>query len=151
MMKTLFAGSLIIPLLASGSYFSFRPPAPPPLGFRTGVFEPPRAAPGFTLDGSNGQKLNLRDHLGKVVIVEFGFTYCEHVCPITLARLTEVHRKLGAAAKDVQLIYVTVDPKRDNPERLREHLTAFNPQFLGVTGTPAELDAVYKEYGVVAK
>jgi len=151
MKKTLLAGALIIPLLASGTYFAFRAPAPPPLAFRTGVFDPPRAAPVFTLDVSNGKKLNLRDHRGKVVIVEFGFTYCEHVCPITLARLTEVHKKLGAAAQDVQLIYVTVDPKRDNPERLREHLTAFNPSFLGATGTPAQLDAVYKDYGVVAK
>ena len=49
---------------------------------------------------------------------------------------------MGSAARDVQLIYVTVDPARDNPERLREHLTAFNPSFLGATGTPEELQAV---------
>ena len=74
-----------------------------------------------------------------MVILEFGYTFCEDVCPVTLARLTEVYKKLGSAARDVQLIYVTVDPERDNPERLREHLAAFNPSFLGATGTPDEL------------
>ena len=86
-----------------------------------------------------------------MVILEFGYTFCEDVCPVTLAHLTEVYKKLGSAARDVQLIYVTVDPERDNPERLREHLTAFNPSFLGATGTPDELQAVQKAYGVVAK
>lgn len=83
--------------------------------------------------------------------MEFGYTFCEDVCPITLAHLTEAYKKLGPAARDVQLIYVTVDPARDNPERLREHLTAFNASFLGATGTPDELAAVLKAYGAVAK
>jgi protein SCO1/2 len=65
--------------------------------------------------------------------------------------LTEVYRKLGSAARDVQLIYVTVDPGRDSPERLREHLAVFNASFLGATGTPDELKAVQKAYGVVAR
>lgn len=151
MRKTLLAGALALAVLASGTYFAFRPTAPADLGFRAGVFDPPRAAPGFVLDGSDGKKLSLHDHLGKVIIVEFGFTYCDNVCPITLARLTEVYKKLGSAAKDVQLIYVTVDPKRDTPDRLREHLTTFNPTFLGATGSPTELDAVFKSYGVVAE
>jgi protein SCO1/2 len=86
-----------------------------------------------------------------VVILEFGYTSCALVCPVTLARLTDVHKKLGSAARDVQLIYVTVDPKRDTPERLREHLTAFNPSFLGATGAPDELAAVQKAYGVIAE
>jgi protein SCO1/2 len=86
-----------------------------------------------------------------VVIVEFGYTFCALVCPVTLARLTEVHQRLGSAARDVQLIYVTVDPLRDNPERLREHLAAFNPSFLGATGSADELAAVQKAYGVVAE
>src|SRR5262249_55111438 len=120
-------------------------------GLRSGTFDPPREAPAFSLEGSNGKKLTLRAHLGKVVILEFGYTFCEEVCPVTLARLTEVYKKLGPAARDVQLIYVTVDPERDSRERLREHLTAFNPTFLGATGSPGELKAVQTAYGVVAR
>ena len=128
--------------MALGAHFAFRQPPRAEQGLRSGTFEPPREAPAFNLDGSNGKKLSLRDHLGKVVIVEFGYTYCQEVCPITLAHLTEVYKKLGSAARDVQLIYVTVDPARDSPERLREHLAAYNPSFLGATGTPDELQAV---------
>ena len=148
MKKMLLVSLLILPLVAWGTYVRL-PRAEQ--GFRSGIFEPPREAPAFSLDGSNGKKLSLRDHLGKVVILEFGYTSCTLVCPVTLARLTEAHQKLGSAARDVQLIYVTVDPMRDTPERLREHLAAFNPSFLGATGTPDELAAVQKAYGVAVE
>lgn len=151
MKRTLLVGALILPLVALGTYSAFRRPPQAEEGLRSGTFEPAREAPAFTLDGSNGKKLSLRDHLGKVVILQFGFTFCEKVCPVTLARLTQVHKQLGSAARDVQLIYVTVDPKRDSPERLREHLAAFNPSFLGATGPPDELAAVRKAYGVFAE
>ena len=151
MKKTLLAGALVLPLVALGTYFAFGRPPQAEQGLRSGTFEPPREAPAFSLDGSNGKKLSLRDHLGRVVILEFGYTFCDYVCPVTLARLAAVYKKLGSAARDVQLIYVTVDPERDSPERLREHLAAFNRSFLGATGPPDELKAVQKAYGVVAK
>ena len=151
MKKTLLTGALVLPLLALGTHFAFQRPARAEQGLRSGTFDPPREAPGFSLDGSNDKKLSLTDYLGKVVIVEFGYTFCEEVCPVTLAHLTGVYKKLGSAAGDVQLIYVTVDPARDSPQRLREHLAMFNPSFLGATGPPDELGAVQKAYGVVAK
>jgi protein SCO1/2 len=151
MNKTLLVGALLLPLVVLGTRFAFLRAPQAEQGLRSGTFDPPREAPAFNLDGSSGRKLSPRDYLGKVVIVEFGYTYCQDVCPITLAHLTEVWKKMGNAARDVQLIYVTVDPARDNPERLREHLTAFNPNFLGATGTPEELQAVEKTYGVVAR
>ena len=151
MKKTLLAGALVL-LTVLGAYFAFpRAPRTEQGLLRSGTFEPLREAPAFSLDGSNGKKINLRDYLGKVVILQFGFTFCEEVCPVTLARLTQVYKKLGSAAGDVQLIFVTVDPRRDSPERLREHLSAFNPSFLGATGAPEELGAVQKAYGVVAQ
>jgi protein SCO1/2 len=156
MKKTLLAGAVVLPVVALGmaalgTHFAFPGSPRAEQGLRSGSFDPPREAPAFTLDGSNGRKLSLRDHLGKVVIVEFGYTNCQEVCPITLAHLTAAYKKMGSAARDVQLIYVTVDPERDNAERLREHLTAFNPSFLGATGSPDELQSVEKAYGVVAR
>jgi protein SCO1/2 len=151
MKKTFLAGTLLLPLMTLGTYFAFQRPPQAEQGLRSGIFEPPREAPTFRLDGSNGKKLSLRDQLGKVVILEFGYTFCEEVCPVTLARLTEVYKKLGSAARDVQLIFVTVDPERDNPERLREYLAVFNPSFLGATGAPDEIKAVQNTYGVVAR
>lgn len=152
MKKPLLVGALVIlPLLVLGGRVAFLRAPQAEQGLRSGTFDPPRDAPAFALDGSNGEKLSPRDYLGKVLIVEFGYTYCQDVCPITLAHLTEAWKKMGSDARNVQLIYITVDPARDNPERLREHLTAFNPNFLGATGAPADLQAVEKAYGVVAK
>lgn len=151
MKKSLVFGIVVFALAALATKYAFRRPAEVEQGLRTGTFDPPREAPDFNLDSSSGKKVSLRDHLGKVVIIEFGYTFCEDVCPVTLAHLTEAYKKLGSASRDVQLIYVTVDPARDNPERLREHLTAFNPTFLGATGIPDDLRSVQKAYGVVAK
>ena len=151
MNKTLLVAALLFPLAALGFYVASRQPTQEEEGLRSGTFDPPRDAPAFTLDGSNDHKLSLNDYRGKLVILGFGYSYCEEVCPVTLAHLAEVYKKLGNAAADVQVIYVTVDPERDGPARLRKYLAAFHPSFLGATGTPDELAAVQTAYGVVAK
>ena len=115
-----------------------------------GVFSPPRQAPDFSLSGSNGSELTLRSYRGKVVIVAFGFTSCPDVCPITLATLAQARKKLGAAGTELQVVYITVDPERDDAERMRMYLAAFDPTFIGGTGTAERLDAVREEYGITA-
>jgi protein SCO1/2 len=117
---------------------------------RTGTFEPPRQAPDFTLPGSNGAPVKLGAYRGKVVALGFGYTSCPDVCPTTLADLAKARRKLGDDAKDFQVLYVTVDPERDNAAVLRAYLAAFDPTFMGATGTPAELAQVRKAYGIQA-
>jgi protein SCO1/2 len=119
-------------------------------GFRSGVFDPPREAPDFELDGSTGSKVHLRDYRGRIVVLEFGFTFCQQICPVTLANLVQVHESLGPAAKDVQIVFVTVDPKRDTPEHLREYLTAFDATFVGATAAPSQLDAMRQAYGIIS-
>ena len=121
------------------------------LALKAGVFDPPRMAPEFVLPGSNGAPLKLSSYRGKVVLLGFGFTSCTAVCPVTLATLKSAHKKLGAQAADLQVIYITVDPKRDNPAQLKRYLTGFDPSFLGATGSEAQLAAVRKEYGIAAK
>lgn len=117
---------------------------------KSGVFEPARMAPAFVLAGSDGAELRLERFRGKVVILGFGFSHCPEVCPTTLAKLAKARKQMGAAANEVQVIYVTVDPERDTPEQLRGYLTLFDPTFIGGTGTPAQLAAVYKDYGITA-
>lgn len=117
-------------------------------GLRTGTFKPPRAAPEFSLQGSNGAPVRLGAYRGKVVALGFGYTSCPDVCPTTLADLAKARKKLGAAADDFKVIYVTVDPERDDAARLRAFLTVFDPTFLGATGTPRELAEVRKAYGI---
>jgi protein SCO1 len=119
-------------------------------GFKSGIFEPPRAAPDFELRGSNGSALSLKAYRGKVVALAFGFSHCPRICPVTLAKLAEVSQRLGASATDLQVIFITVDPERDSPARLREFLDFFNPKFIGATGDETKLEALHKAYGVTA-
>lgn len=118
---------------------------------KAGVFTPPRQAPDFTLQGSDGHELNLSRYRGKAVILGFGFTSCPQVCPTTLATLAQARRKLGPAAADVQVVYVTVDPERDVVARMKQYLGTFDPTFVGGTGTEKQLSAVRKDYGILAE
>jgi protein SCO1/2 len=118
---------------------------------KAGSFDPPRQAPELTLAGSDGNELTLGRFRGKVVVLAFGFTSCADVCPVTLGTLAAAKKQLGAEGGDVQVVYVTVDPERDDAERMRGYLTSFDPSFLGGTGTPERLEAVRKEYGIMAE
>jgi protein SCO1/2 len=124
-------------------------PASPKL--KAGVFEPPQAAPEFSLAGSDGAELKLARYRGKLVLLVFGFTNCPEVCPTTLATLAQARKDLGAAAADVQVLYITVDPERDDVERIRRYLAAFDPGFIGGTAKPEQLAEVRKRYGVIAE
>jgi protein SCO1/2 len=122
---------------------------PPPL--KAGVFDPPRPAPDFDLRGSSGNDLKISNYRGKVVLLAFGFTSCTAVCPTTLNTFAVARRKLAAAAADVQIVYITVDPQRDDSARLKKYLGSFDPTFVGGTGTEQQLAAVRKSYGITAE
>jgi protein SCO1/2 len=113
-----------------------------------GVFSPPRLAPDFALQGSDGATLQLSRYRGKVVLLSFGYTSCTEVCPITLSVLALAHRKLNTMADELQVVYITVDPDRDNAQRMRKYLTAFDASFVGGTGTSEQLAAVRRDYGI---
>lgn len=115
-----------------------------------GVFNPPRAAPDFSLHASDGGTLQLSHYRGKVVLLAFGYSSCHEVCPVTLALLAQARRKLGAAASDVQVIYLTVDPERDDVAKMRQFLALFDHSFVGGSGKVEELAAVRKLYGISA-
>jgi protein SCO1/2 len=118
---------------------------------KSGTFEPPRVAPAISLQGSDGDDLALDRYRGKVVVLGFGFTHCPEVCPTTLAKLAKARKSLGARARDLQVLYITVDPERDNATRMREYLANFDPTFVGGTGTSAQIAKVEKDYGIVAE
>jgi len=135
---------LLLPFLAAAGS------AADDAGLKAGVFNPPRAAPDFSLSGSDGAELKLSRYRGKVVILGFGFSSCPDVCPTTLSTLAQARKKLGAEASDLQVVYITVDPERDDANRLRTYLAAFDPTFIGGTGSPEQLTAVREEYGIAA-
>lgn len=115
---------------------------------KAGTFDPPRAAPEIALPASTGKPFTLSSLRGKVVVLEFGYTSCPYVCPVSLASLAQARTLLGAAAADVQVLFVTVDPERDTTARLRDYLGKFDQSFIGIGGSPAQIQAVLKDYGI---
>ncbi len=103
----------------------------------------------FTLTDQHGDSFTLSEDKGEVTLLFFGFTYCPDVCPLTLSTWKQVQDQLGDDAERVEFVYITVDPERDTPAKLKQHLEIFSPEFIGLTGTPQELDQVYRDYGVI--
>ncbi|NOQ69171.1 MAG: redoxin domain-containing protein [Gammaproteobacteria bacterium] len=96
----------------------------------------------FTAQGSTGQRISLADFRGKLILLFFGYTNCPDVCPTTFSLIKHVMRSIGKTADQVQVLFVTVDPESDTPEHLREYLNYFHPNFIGVSGTRAEIDHI---------
>lgn len=101
----------------------------------------------FTLQSANGP-VSLKDYRGKLVLVYFGYTYCPDICPTSLAATAEGLKLLKPEElARVAMIFVSVDPKRDTPDRLKEYVAFFHPAIVGVTGTPEVIAEIAKRYG----
>ena len=122
--------------------------------------ETPDASPSefggaFSLTDQYGKRRTDMDFRGKYMLIFFGYTYCPDVCPITLAVEKEALDKLGAGASRIVPIFISVDPKRDTPAKLKSYLSSFDanpaaarPNFVGLTGTDEEIAKVAKAYRV---
>ncbi|MBP8061273.1 MAG: SCO family protein [Polaromonas sp.] len=108
-------------------------------------------AKGFELADHNGAQRTLADFKGKVVVVFFGFTQCPDVCPTALTDLAEVKRLLGPQGDKLQGIFVSVDPERDTPEVLKAYMANFDPGFLAMRPTPAQLPEVARAFKIFYK
>ncbi len=102
----------------------------------------------FTLVSGDGHTVTDRDFRGKYLLVYFGYTYCPDVCPTTLNAVAGALDKLGKTADRLQPLFITIDPRRDTPAVIKQYAAAFSPRLLGLTGTPAQIAAVAKEYHV---
>ncbi len=107
-----------------------------------------RQAPPFVLTDHNGDQLRLDRFRDKIVLIAWGYTNCPDICPLTLANLKEVIDSLGEDAKDVQVLFITVDPERDTAERLNSYVPYFHKDFIGLTGTQEEIDEIADDYAV---
>lgn len=105
---------------------------------------PPDAA-GVTLVEGNGRQVQLSDFRGKVMLVYFGYTRCADTCPLTMQRLAKAYRDAGSPA-DVQVAMITVDPRHDTPAVLGRWVEAFDPSFIGLTGSPSQIAAAAKTF-----
>jgi len=100
----------------------------------------------FTLVATNGQNVTDRTYRGKWVLIYFGYTYCPDACPTALANISIALEKLGSETRNLQPLFVTVDPQRDTRDVMAEYLKSFDSRIIGLTGTKDQIDRVIKEY-----
>ena len=105
-------------------------------------------APDFKLTDQSGRPFRLSDLRGHTVALFFGYTHCPDVCPTTLAALARAKRKLGTDGARFDVVFVTVDPRRDTTAIVGKYVRLFDPSFIGLTGTEAQLAPVYTAYKV---
>jgi len=115
------------------------------------VYEPPLDAAEVVGTNWDGSEFRMSDLQDKVALVFFGYTACPDICPYTLANMTQVYRLLGDKAEDVAVVFISVDPDRDTPERLAEYVPMFNDAFYGVYIPEPALSQVKSDYFVYAE
>ena len=103
---------------------------------------------GLQLTDFDGKPRSLADFRGKLVAVIFGYTQCPDVCPTTLHDYADAMKALGKDAAQVQVLFVTVDPKRDTAELLRQYVGAFDPHFIGLRGDAPAIERVAKDFHI---
>lgn len=109
----------------------------------------------FTLTDGNGRKVSWADFKGKYRMVYFGFANCPAICPTDVLRMSQglelFEKDNPALGARVQPIFISVDPERDTPEKVRAFVGNFHPRLVGLTGTPEEISAVAKAFGASAQ
>lgn len=119
-----------------------------PAGFKATDISQANLGGYFDLTAHNGKRLTLSELRGKIVMLFFGYANCPDICAPTLAKLAQARAQLGKDAQPVQVVFISLDPGRDTPKQLASFVSRFDPTFIGLTGTPAEIDAVGREYKI---
>jgi protein SCO1/2 len=120
-----------------------------PETFRGSIIEPSPPAPEIPLTTNSGEVFRLSDYRGSVVLLFFGYTSCPDICPATMAELKQARALLRSEeAERVQVVFITVDPMRDSPSAIQEYVERFDPAFIGLSGSLADLSEVWRAYGV---
>ena len=138
---------VVVALAAAGAlYLTTRPKLPAVRSTPTQVsFGGP-----FTLVDGKGQPFASSKLAGRPYAIFFGFTHCPDVCPTTLARLVKLRRGLGSD-QAFRILFVTVDPERDGPTEVGRYADLFGAPVLGLTGSPAQIARVKKDYGIFSE
>ncbi len=105
----------------------------------------------FTLVDAKGQPFSNSRLNGKPYAIFFGFTHCPDVCPTTLARLVRLRQQLSSGDPAFEIVFVTVDPERDGPAEVGKYADLFNSPIIGLTGSPAQIEQVKKQFGIFSQ
>ena len=105
----------------------------------------------YSLPDLSGKAVTPADFQGKITALFFGFMYCPDACPTHLTKMGELKKALGKDADKLQLVFITLDPERDTPEKLKQYLQSFDPNIVGLRGSVAETEALAKDFRVFFK
>jgi len=137
--------ALTILFCASAGLFAF-------IRCETGEQRPQATIGGpFQLVDAQNRRVTDLDFRGRYLLIYFGYTGCPDICPTTLASVAEALRLLGTRAAAVQPIFITIDPRHDTPRVIGAYAASFSPRLIGLTGTPAELEAAERAYHVTVE
>lgn len=142
--------ALIVVVLLAGVGVAFYQQSNQKEKFFGAVIAPPLPRDDFTLHSESGP-VRLSDFRGKYVVLYFGYTRCPDVCPTTLAKLRQAFAEVPEAAERVQVLFISVDYKSDTPATAHGYARLFNPTFIGLTGSQAEIEAAAKAFGIFYK
>lgn len=125
---------------------------PEPAAYSGMVITPPRGKPDFTFTSTTGAPYQFRKETdGRVTLLFFGYTYCPDVCPMHMANISAVLKKLDYADRQrVRVVFVTTDPERDTPQRLRSWLDQIDTSIVGVAGPMEQINALQQSLGLGA-
>lgn len=104
----------------------------------------------FTLTDENGHTVSAATYSDDYKLFFFGFSHCPDICPAGLQKMAAAYGKIGKHQENVKMFFVTVDPKRDTPEVMKEYTDLFHNKLIGLTGTPSQIDAMKSNYKVYA-
>lgn len=134
-------GLVVVAAVGATLLFVLKPPANP-----LGVTGKP-----FRLETLTGEAFTEQDLKGTPSLVFFGYTFCPDVCPTTLAEMVVWKQELGLTSKDLRTIFITVDPERDTRDVLTAYLGGFDPQVIGLVGTPEQTEVAKAAFGAMSE
>ncbi len=116
------------------------------------VYDPPQPIPDFTLRSAQTEApFHLSDFHGDITLIYFGYTFCPDVCPTTVLDVKKALDLLGTGRDRVHFVFISVDPQRDTPEKLRTYLAAFDPSFIGLSDDFSKVETVMTPFGASAQ
>ncbi len=115
------------------------------------VLNPPRVLNDFTIMSTTGEEFTLSEHRGEVILIYFGYRACPDFCPTTFAELKRVYADLNEPTDELKVVFVSIDPERDDLESLRLYTNAFHEDFIGLRSDDQVLENLKNQFGVVAE
>ena len=103
----------------------------------------------FNMVNQDGEPVTEKDFRGKYMLIFFGYTFCPDVCPTELQVITAALEQLGDGAKNIQPVFVSIDPERDTPAVMKEYVANFYPGMIGLTGSKEQVAEMAKRFLVV--